>query len=49
MCNIIYSDMSFLSVFIIDHAQVNERLLSIHVFRIRSSAMGHITNIEAYY
>lgn len=44
-----YSDISSLSVFIIDHTQVNEHLLGTHVFKIRSSTMGHIINIKAYY
>jgi hypothetical protein len=39
----------FFSVFRIDHTQVNEYLLSIHVFKIRSSTMGHMVNIKAYH
>lgn len=48
-CYMAYSDISFLSVFIIDHTQVNEHLLGIHVFKIRSNTVGHIINIKANY
>lgn len=46
MYTVTYRDVSSLTMFRIDHTQVNENLLSIHAFRIRSSALGHTVSIN---
>lgn len=46
MHTVTYRDVSSLTMFRIDHTQDKENLLSIHAFRIRSSALGHTVSIN---